>query len=135
MTFRIPNVGRKVQKLLPKLQAVAETALTDRATVLRLTSTKTASGGTSVVITAMATDRPCRVSNSQRQAQERAAGGEIRNIKSRDIRFAWDEDVRDTDQIVVTRMNGATVSRTFEVLDAGDVSDMSVRVVQCKQIS
>jgi hypothetical protein len=133
--MRLPDVGKVKAKILPAARTISASDLPDRATIRRPEKVQKPSGGWAETLTAIATNRPCRVTNTQRQAQEETAGGEIRNIKSRDIRMRWDEDVRDTDTIVVTQMNGAACSKTFQVLDAGDVSDMVIRVVQCKQIS
>jgi len=115
-------------------QAAAGT-LGDRCSILRPTKTQKPSGGWTETLNTVATNRPCRVSNTQRQSQERTAAGEARNIKSRDIRLLATEDVRDTDVINVTELNGATCDFRYEVLDPGDVSDMILRVVQCKQIA
>ena len=122
-------------RTIDAFREVEQGDLTDRCDILRPTKEQKPSGSWSETLSTVATDRPCRVSNTSRQAEERTAAGEMRNIKSRDIRMAWDEDVRDTDVIQVTRMNGAVCDIKFEVPDPGDVTDMVVRVVQCKQIS
>lgn len=114
----------------------AEAALSyvDVCDVERPGRTQQTGGGWTTAFAVNASGVACAVRASRRVGQESVAGGGIKDVKYREIHMAVSVDVRESDRIHLTQQGGVAVSRYYEVVDAGDVTDQLERVVQVREI-